>query len=306
MPETVDPKTTAYAAFLNDPTFPSDGTIPDQWKQFQPRVGVAWDVKGERQDRWCARARGIYYARQNMLSQVGSVTTNGLQQQTIFRNTGVHRVRRHADVAEPADAERRCRRASSRSSPACACSTATTRTRASTTFNVGLRAGARAGLGRATSTSPTPKGSDLTRFLNYNGTARRGGHAAGNCDITPTRGQSLRAAARRRVGDQQPRRRRATAGATFGVRKRFSNGYQLEANYVLSKDEDDDSNERDPFTDRSFNFFDLSTRTTARRTATSATSSTSSRYAESAGRVPGQRPGPGALGAADHAVAARR
>ena len=28
-------------------------------------------------------------------------------------------------------------------------------------------------------------------------------------------------------------------------------------NYVLAKDEDDDSNERDPFTDRSFNFFDL-------------------------------------------------
>ncbi len=46
-------------------------------------------------------------------------------------------------------------------------------------------------------------------------------------------------------------------GLTLGVRKRFSNKYQLEANYVLAKDEDDDSNERDPFTDRSFNFFDL-------------------------------------------------
>ncbi|HKN58853.1 MAG TPA: carboxypeptidase regulatory-like domain-containing protein, partial [Gemmatimonadaceae bacterium] len=37
MPKTIDPKTTAYAAFLNDPRFPSDGTIPDQWKEFQPR-----------------------------------------------------------------------------------------------------------------------------------------------------------------------------------------------------------------------------------------------------------------------------
>ena len=46
-------------------------------------------------------------------------------------------------------------------------------------------------------------------------------------------------------------------GLTLGVRKRLSHGYQVEANYVLSKDEDDDSNERDPFTDRSFNFFDL-------------------------------------------------
>ena len=38
-------------------------------------------------------------------------------------------------------------------------------------------------------------------------------------------------------------------GATFGVRKRFSQRYQLEANYVLSKDIDTDSNERDPFDD---------------------------------------------------------
>jgi hypothetical protein len=41
-------------------------------------------------------------------------------------------------------------------------------------------------------------------------------------------------------------------GATIAIRKRFSRGYQLEANYVLSKDMDTDSSERDPFTDRSF------------------------------------------------------
>ena len=48
MPETVDPTTTAFAAFLNDPAFPSDGTIPNQWKMWQPRAGVAWDVRGQR------------------------------------------------------------------------------------------------------------------------------------------------------------------------------------------------------------------------------------------------------------------
>src|SRR5438128_877770 len=36
MPGTVDPKTTAYAGFLNDPRFPSGGTLQDQWKQVQP------------------------------------------------------------------------------------------------------------------------------------------------------------------------------------------------------------------------------------------------------------------------------
>jgi hypothetical protein len=45
-------------------------------------------------------------------------------------------------------------------------------------------------------------------------------------------------------------------GFTAGVRKRFADRFQLEANYVLSKDQDDDSNERDPFTDRSFNIND--------------------------------------------------
>jgi hypothetical protein len=47
-------------------------------------------------------------------------------------------------------------------------------------------------------------------------------------------------------------------GATIGVRKRFSQHFQMEANYTLSEDLDDDSNERDPFTDRSFNRFNLS------------------------------------------------
>ena len=70
MPETVDPTTTAFASVLNDPTFPSDGTIPSQWNMWQPRVGVAWDVKGDGKS--LVRASwGVYYARQNMLSQVG-------------------------------------------------------------------------------------------------------------------------------------------------------------------------------------------------------------------------------------------
>src|SRR5207248_11751839 len=86
MPETVDPKTTAYAQFLNDARFPSDGTIHDQWKQFQPRAGFAWDVAQDGKSVVRGSA-GIYYARQNMLSQVGSVTTNGIQQKSDFRST---------------------------------------------------------------------------------------------------------------------------------------------------------------------------------------------------------------------------
>src|SRR5262249_11299376 len=38
----VAPAQTAYGRFLSDPRFPSDGTLPDQRKMFQPRVGFAW------------------------------------------------------------------------------------------------------------------------------------------------------------------------------------------------------------------------------------------------------------------------
>src|SRR4029079_14113864 len=65
MPKTVDPKTTAFAGLLSDPRFPSDGTIPDQWSQFQPRGGFAWDVHDDGKSVLRGSA-GIYYARQNM------------------------------------------------------------------------------------------------------------------------------------------------------------------------------------------------------------------------------------------------
>ena len=99
---------------------------------------------------------------------------------------------------------------------------------------------------------------DLTRFLNYHvhGTAAAAVQPAtrdttsysGANPFEPALGDAF---VTNSVGHSLYR------GATFGVRKRFAQRYQLEANYVLSKDEDDDSNERDPFTDRSFNFYNL-------------------------------------------------
>ncbi len=82
----VPPSQTAYGRFLNDPRFPSDGTLPDQFKMWQPRVGFAWDI-GRNSKSVLRASYGIFNARQNMLSQVGSITTNGVQQQTIFINT---------------------------------------------------------------------------------------------------------------------------------------------------------------------------------------------------------------------------
>jgi hypothetical protein len=103
------------------------------------------------------------------------------------------------------------------------------------------------------------KGQRLTRFLDYNGKGtgvapnqpptRDTTTYVGNPPFGPQLGEVMVTNSR---GESKYK------GGTIGLRKRFSDKYQLEANYVLSKDEDDDSNERDPFTDRSFNFYDLS------------------------------------------------
>jgi hypothetical protein len=257
MPETVDPSTTAYGRFLSDPTFPSDGTIPDQWKQVQPRVGVAWDVKGNTRSVVRASA-GVYYARQNMLSQVGSVTTNGLQQQTLFTQTallssfGVPMPTWPSvlvPTALPAgqfpdfsgvrvfDKDYKNPRIYS--------------------YNAAYEQELRPDWSAYVDFTYA-KGANLTRFLNYN---RSGpsccdqGTGTGNTYVysgTPWGPQLGEVMVTNSRGSSKYR------GLTLGVRKRYSQGYQLEANYLLSKDEDDDSNERDPFTDRSFDFFDLS------------------------------------------------
>src|SRR5260370_11091126 len=86
-PDTVvPPSKTAYAKFIGKPGFPSGGTLPNQKKEFQPRIGFAWDVRNNRKS--VLRANwGIYYARQNMLTPGSSITTNGGQHQTIFSAT---------------------------------------------------------------------------------------------------------------------------------------------------------------------------------------------------------------------------
>jgi hypothetical protein len=256
MPKTVDPATTAYGPFLSDPRFPSDGRIPDQWKEFQPRAGAAWDVNQDGKTVVRGSA-GVYYARQNMLSQVGSVTTNGIQQKSDFRNTAFTAF---ADMpvwpnllapsAAPAgtfplfsgvrvfDRDYRNPRI--------------------TTVNVGVE---REVLPRVAAYVDVTyaKGAHLTRFLNYNvhGTSAAASQPATR-DTTSYVGANPFEPQLGDVFVTNSRGRSTYRGATFGVRKRFSQKYQLEANYVLAKDDDDDSNERDPFTDRSFNFYDPS------------------------------------------------
>jgi hypothetical protein len=192
-----------------------------------------------------------------MLSQVGSVTTNGLQQQTLFASTanmtafgaptptwpGVLTPPSVASGEFPLfsgirvfDKHYKNPRVYS--------------------FNVGYEQELVTNVaGYADFTWNEAR--DLTRFLNYNRSnpvcCDQGPGTGNTYTYTPRWGPQLdEVMVTNSLGESRYR------GLTLGIRKRFSQGYQLEGNYVLSKDEDNDSNERDPFTDRSFNFFDLS------------------------------------------------
>jgi hypothetical protein len=238
----VPPANTAYGMFLNDPRFPSDGTLHSQKNEWQPRVGFAWNIGAK--GRSVLRASyGIFYGRQNMLSQVGSITTNGVQQQTIFLNTPII----SSGVPGPVWP--------GLVTPAAGTCTAGGRTNPFPCFS-GVRVFSRNYENPRINTFNAAfeqeiardfslyfdfthsKGVHMTRFLDY---ARTGFFA-------PFLGETMTASS---VGKS------LYDGFTVGMRKRYTRHYQFEVNYVYSRDRDDDSNERDPFTDRAFDFFNL-------------------------------------------------
>ncbi|PYT05722.1 MAG: TonB-dependent receptor, partial [Acidobacteria bacterium] len=239
----VEPSKTAYGQFLNDPRFPSDGTLPDQKKEFQPRVGFAWDISGKGKS--VLRASwGIYNARQNMLSQVGSITTNGAQQRTNFLNTDLIRLFGGAPtwpglapVGPPPPAGQ---------FPLFTGVRVFIKDYANPriyTTNVAFEQEIAPNWAFYLDFTHA-KGVHLTRFLNFNRKLDASGNpifgpALGEVQVTSSPGKSL------------------YRGLTVGIRKRFSDRFQLEGNYVLSKDLDDDSNERDPFSDRAFDINNL-------------------------------------------------
>jgi hypothetical protein len=255
----VPPSQTAYGVYLSNPAFPSTGKLPNQNKMFQPRLGFAWDIHGNGKSALRA-SWGIFNARQNMLTQVGALTTNGVQQQEIdgglFAGNVLFPTYPGTVPVTPLPAG---------SFPQFAGITVFSRDYANPrvyTTNVGYEQEVFSGWAGYLDFTLS-KGVHLTRFINPNVCCSSADLLlSANSDVNTGSGPSYSGTSPftlanhvlGTVTDTASSAKSLYRGATIGVRKSFGHRFRLDANYVWSEDLDDDSNERDPF---SFRYLDL-------------------------------------------------
>jgi hypothetical protein len=267
------PSLTEYGPNLSDPNFPSDGKIHNQNKMFQPRVGFAWDIFGNGKSAFRANA-GIFNARQNMLTQVGAITTNGVQQQAFAAGSAFGTPPAFGQNAAPIDNP-----PPAGTIPVGEDVTVFSRDYANPriySMNVGYEQQV-IGDYAAYADFTWSKGVHLTRFINPNKGVDPNFDCAsvGSTNVNPgvcvpNSGDTVTypsdvfgsgvAPPFPNLGaltDTVSSAKSLYRGFTIGLRKRMSHRFLFDANYTLSSDRDDDSNERDPFTFRYANLFNL-------------------------------------------------
>jgi hypothetical protein len=216
--------------------FPGNGTIPSDYSMFQPRLGIAYDIKGDGKQVVRANA-GIYYARIPGLNLASSRSTDGSRGQTLFRSSAASPFLgpppAYGELLVPPsgppffpdvfvfDKDFQNPR----------------------TFTATLGYEREIGGGVAAGLSYTHARSDhLTRFFNANdpvfgrpwSTGLEPGGTNGINNLTV-----VQSTARSRYN-----------GFTAEVRRNVGSRLQFQVNYTLSFDKADDDNERDPFTFR--------------------------------------------------------
>ena len=214
--------------------FPGDGTIPSDWSMFQPRLGIAYDVKGDGSSVIRGNA-GIYYARIPGLNLASSRSTDGSRGQTIFRNSELTPIL----GAPPAYGELLPTPAGGPFQPGVTLFDKDFQNPRTVTATVGYDQEVAAGLVAGISFTHA-RTDHLTRFFNANdavfgspwATGLAGGNGLGALTVVQSTAKSR------------------YNGVTAELRKSAGERLQFQVNYTLSFDKSDDDNERDPFTFR--------------------------------------------------------
>ncbi len=242
----IAPSQTAYGVNLSDPRFPSTGYLPDQKKLFQPRFGMVYDILGNGHSVFRANA-GIFNARQNGLTQVGAITTNGAQQQTISEFSGYGNPTYNQPLSPTLSAT------GFPFQPGITVFDKNYHNPRIYSYDFGYEQQILTDY-VAFADFNISKGVYLTRFLNPN--IGPTVVPANNSDTVSYSGTKpfLNLGD---ITDTVSNAKSLYRGLSVGIRKRYSHHFQFEAQYTLSVDRDDDSNERDPFTFRYANFYNL-------------------------------------------------
>jgi len=284
---TAAPPTTSYGQYIGVANgVDTTGFLPNQYKEFQPRAGFAWDIRGNGKSALRA-SWGIFNARQNMLTQTGAITTNGVQQQEIVAGTGFDTAGGNpptypgtvpvpTNVTLPVVGAGVTFFSKSYANP-----------RIYTT-NVGYEQQLVSDYAVYFDFTMS-KGVHLTRFTNPNvavvpatavSTVDNTTTAAQTCTnmgatwtagvCVPSNGATVTYLSGvagftsftpfpklGTITDTVSSAKSLYRGFTIGMRKRMSHHFLFDANYTFSSDRDDDSNERDPFTFRYANLFNL-------------------------------------------------
>jgi hypothetical protein len=214
--------------------FPGDGTIPSDYNMFQPRLGIAYDVKGD--GRQVVRANaGLYYARIPGLNLASSRSTDGSRGQSLFRSSDLTGIL----GAPPNYGELLPTPAGGPFQPGVTLFDKDFRNPRTFTATLGYEREVSDGI--VAGISYTHARTDhLTRFVNENdpvfgspwATGLAGGNGIGALTV-------VQSSAKSRYN-----------GITAELRRTAGSRLQFQLNYTLGFDKADDDNERDPFTFR--------------------------------------------------------
>ncbi len=236
-----NPSQTRYGQFLNDPRFPSDGTIPDFTDGYAPRLALAWSP-GKDGKTAIRLGAGVYYARIPGLVLAGPRNTDGAIAGNIFFANFL------------------CSSSTLGGLGGCPAYPGIVPTAGFTPFNPGIAVFAKGfknprtlqysiSIEREIAKDLTflvayniAKSDRLTRFVNR-----------GDGRLYPGGVSPFERANGSGVGEIRSTESSAKSfyqGLTLTLNKRFSDNFQFQINYLASADKSDDDNERDPFTFR--------------------------------------------------------